>query len=101
VLPGAEEHEGHAPIAEGTVVAAGADQVGADSGDFDPHTRGQRALFLCGERKSTLSPFPGFPALQQVYGPYGLEVVGIAYEEGTFAQQVQKVNRIREVKRVN
>jgi thiol-disulfide isomerase/thioredoxin len=44
---------------------------------------------------------PNLNALQQVYGPYGLEVVGIAYEEGTFAQQVQKVNRIRQVKQVN
>ncbi len=29
------------------------------------------------------------------YEPYGLEVIGIAYEEGTTAEQVQKVNRVR------
>jgi thiol-disulfide isomerase/thioredoxin len=33
---------------------------------------------------------------QQSYGPYGLEVVGIAYEEGTPQERVQKVNRVRQ-----
>ncbi len=33
--------------------------------------------------------------LQQTYGPYGLDVVGIAYERGTPEEQVRKVREIR------
>ncbi len=33
---------------------------------------------------------------QQSYGSYGLEVIGIAYEEGTPKERVQKVNRVRQ-----
>jgi thiol-disulfide isomerase/thioredoxin len=38
---------------------------------------------------------------QQMYGPYGLEIVGIAYEEGTPEEQVRKVRGIRDSRRVN
>lgn len=38
---------------------------------------------------------PHLNILQQKYGTYGLTVVGIAYEEGTQQQQVQKVERVR------
>jgi thiol-disulfide isomerase/thioredoxin len=37
----------------------------------------------------------------QRYGPYGLEVIGIAYEEGTPQEQVVKVNRVRIAKQIN
>jgi thiol-disulfide isomerase/thioredoxin len=33
---------------------------------------------------------------QQDFGAYGLEVIGIAYEEGDSAERVQKVSRVRE-----
>jgi hypothetical protein len=38
---------------------------------------------------------PKLAALQRDYGPYGLEVVGIAYEKGDFDQQAQNVRRVR------
>ena len=44
---------------------------------------------------------PHLNILQEKYGLYGLEVVGIAYEEGTFIEQVQKVNRVRQRLNIN
>lgn len=38
---------------------------------------------------------PHLKDLQLRYGPYGLEVVGIAYEEGNLQEQIQKVTRVR------
>lgn len=38
---------------------------------------------------------PHLKDLQYRYGPYGLEVIGIAYEEGAPQDQVQKVSRVR------
>jgi thiol-disulfide isomerase/thioredoxin len=34
--------------------------------------------------------------LQENYGPYGLEVVGIAYEEGSLQDQIRKVQGVRD-----
>jgi thiol-disulfide isomerase/thioredoxin len=42
-----------------------------------------------------LHAVPHLNVLQERYGPYGLEVVGIAYETGTPAEQVRKVNDVR------
>lgn len=44
---------------------------------------------------------PHLNILQQRYGPYGLQVVGIAYEEGPLLQQIQQVNRMRQIKAMN
>lgn len=43
-----------------------------------------------------LHAIPHLNALQDRYGPNGLEVIGIAYEEGSPAEQAQKVNRARQ-----
>jgi thiol-disulfide isomerase/thioredoxin len=48
-----------------------------------------------------LHAVPHLNIFQQRYGPYGLEVIGIAYEEGTLAEQVQKVNRVRQRLQMN
>lgn len=37
---------------------------------------------------------PHLKDLQLRYGPYGLEVIGIAYEQGAVPEQVQKVSRV-------
>lgn len=42
-----------------------------------------------------LQAIPELKRLQKDYGPYGLEVVGIACEKGTVAEQVEKVRRVR------
>ncbi len=39
---------------------------------------------------------PHLRILQDTYGPYGLEVVGIAYEDGTLLQQIRKVQGVRD-----
>lgn len=38
---------------------------------------------------------PHLKDLQYRYGSYGLEIVGIAYEDGTLPEQIQKVSRVR------
>jgi thiol-disulfide isomerase/thioredoxin len=48
-----------------------------------------------------LHSIPHLNILQQRYGPYGLEVLGVAYEEGSPVEQVQKVNRVRQRLAVN
>jgi thiol-disulfide isomerase/thioredoxin len=42
-----------------------------------------------------LNALPELKQLQNTYGPYGLEVVGIAYEKGPVDQQVEKVRNVR------
>jgi thiol-disulfide isomerase/thioredoxin len=42
-----------------------------------------------------LQAIPHLVDLQRRYGPHGLEVVGIAYEQGTTAEQVLKVRGVR------
>jgi thiol-disulfide isomerase/thioredoxin len=44
---------------------------------------------------------PHLNIMQQRYGPAGLEVIGIAYEEGTPTEQVQKVDRVRTLRHIN
>jgi thiol-disulfide isomerase/thioredoxin len=39
---------------------------------------------------------PHLKLFQEYYGNYGLQVVGIAYEDGTLPEQMQKVNRVRQ-----
>jgi thiol-disulfide isomerase/thioredoxin len=39
---------------------------------------------------------PHLNSYQQTYGPYGLEVVSIAYETGALAEQQRKVNSVRD-----
>jgi thiol-disulfide isomerase/thioredoxin len=48
-----------------------------------------------------LHAVPHLKDLQQRYGPYGLEVIGIAYEEGNPLEQTQKVNRVRQRLEIN
>lgn len=48
-----------------------------------------------------LRAIPHLNIFQEKYGVYGLNVVGIAYEEGTPEQQARKVERIRGRLRVN
>jgi thiol-disulfide isomerase/thioredoxin len=48
-----------------------------------------------------LHAIPHLNILQQKYGADGLEVIGIAYEDGSPAEQVQKVARVRDRLHVN
>jgi thiol-disulfide isomerase/thioredoxin len=47
-----------------------------------------------------MQAIPHLNSLQQRYGPAGLEVIGIAYEDGSYLEQVQKVNRARQVRQI-
>jgi thiol-disulfide isomerase/thioredoxin len=47
-----------------------------------------------------MQAIPHLNMLQDRYGPAGLEVVGIAYEDGNFMQQVAKVNRARQMRQI-
>jgi thiol-disulfide isomerase/thioredoxin len=47
-----------------------------------------------------MQAIPHLNMLQDRYGPSGLEVIGIAYEDGTFQQQVAKVNRARQMRQI-
>jgi thiol-disulfide isomerase/thioredoxin len=40
---------------------------------------------------------PSLKILQERYGRYGLEIVGIAYEEGSPSEQVRKVQNVRDI----
>jgi thiol-disulfide isomerase/thioredoxin len=44
---------------------------------------------------------PSLNMMQERYGPFGLEVVGIAYESGTPAEQTRKVNDVRQRMQIN
>jgi thiol-disulfide isomerase/thioredoxin len=44
---------------------------------------------------------PHLRILQQQFGPYGLEVIGIAYESGNQLQQIQAVSRVSSRLRIN
>jgi len=49
-----------------------------------------------------LDAIPHLTDLQQRFGGYGLEVVGIAYEQGgSWQEQVQRINRVRQRLRIN
>jgi thiol-disulfide isomerase/thioredoxin len=43
---------------------------------------------------------PHLNILHESFGPYGLEVIGIAYEDGTPTQRVEKVNRVCKISNV-
>ncbi|MCS7166392.1 MAG: thioredoxin-like domain-containing protein [Gemmatales bacterium] len=43
-----------------------------------------------------LNSLPHLTDLQRRYGPQGLQIIGIAYEEGTLSEQQQRVNFIRQ-----
>lgn len=43
-----------------------------------------------------LQAVPNLNVMQERYRSYGLQVVGIAYEEGSVEEQVKKVNRVRQ-----
>jgi thiol-disulfide isomerase/thioredoxin len=47
-----------------------------------------------------MQAIPHLNMLQDRYGPAGLEVIGIAYEDGNFMQQVAKVNRARQMRQI-
>jgi thiol-disulfide isomerase/thioredoxin len=44
---------------------------------------------------------PHLKGWQDTYGPYGLEIIGIAYEQGTPDERVLKVNRVRQRLAIN
>jgi thiol-disulfide isomerase/thioredoxin len=44
---------------------------------------------------------PSLKILQERYGRYGLEIVGIAYEEGSLPEQIRKVQNVRDILGVN
>jgi len=49
-----------------------------------------------------LQSVPHLTDLQQRYGGYGLEIVGVAYEQGgSWPEQVQRVDRVRQRLRIN
>jgi thiol-disulfide isomerase/thioredoxin len=49
-----------------------------------------------------LAAIPHLKSLQQQYGPYGLEVIGIDYERsGTFIEQIRKVENVRDRLNIN
>jgi thiol-disulfide isomerase/thioredoxin len=44
---------------------------------------------------------PKLRILQERYGPYGLEVIGIAYEEGLLQEQIRKVQNVSSIRGIN
>jgi thiol-disulfide isomerase/thioredoxin len=44
---------------------------------------------------------PHLKGWQETYGPYGLEIIGIAYEQGTAEERALKVNRVRQRLAIN
>jgi thiol-disulfide isomerase/thioredoxin len=48
-----------------------------------------------------VSAIPLLKAFQYTYGPYGFEVVGIAYEEGSAAEQVRKIQGVGQWRGMN
>ncbi|MGE3808358.1 MAG: TlpA family protein disulfide reductase [Gemmataceae bacterium] len=48
-----------------------------------------------------LRTIPKLTELQGRYGPYGLEVIGIAYEKGTHEENVRKIQHVRDRLRIN
>jgi thiol-disulfide isomerase/thioredoxin len=51
--------------------------------------------------KFCLDTIPELRILQERYGPYGLEIVAIAYEEGTVQEQIRKVENVRNSRGIN
>lgn len=65
--------------------------------EFRRHRKGKVVLldFWSTTCRPCLHAVPHLCNLQARYKDYGLEVVGIAYEEGHFAEQVQKIKGVR------
>jgi thiol-disulfide isomerase/thioredoxin len=71
--------------------------------EFRKNRRGRLVLLdfwwtMC---RPCLEAIPHLSSLQQSYGPYGLEVIGIAYESGTFEQQANRVKGVRDRMGIN
>lgn len=66
------------------------------------HHRGKLILLdFCGSWCGhCLQAIPHLNSLHDRYGPYGLEIVGIAYEDGPLADQVRKVEAMRQKQRI-
>ncbi len=74
-------------------------RVGLDATvwEYRRHHKGRVVLldFWSTTCQPCLQTIPRLCDLQRDYGQYGLEVIGIAYETGTFPEQVQKVQSTR------
>jgi hypothetical protein len=62
---------------------------------FKRDHKGQVVLLDFWSTRGDLGHVHQLRELQKSYGPYGLQVVGIAYEDGTLDEQVQNVRPVR------
>jgi thiol-disulfide isomerase/thioredoxin len=71
--------------------------------EFSKNRRGKVVLFdfWYSNCNPCLKSIPHLKELQRLYGPYGLEVIGLAYESGTRAEQVSKVRMVQSRLAVN
>lgn len=71
--------------------------------EFSKNKRGKVVLFdfWYSNCNPCLKSIPHLKELQRLYGPYGLEVIGLAYESGTRAEQVSKVRMVQNRLAVN
>ncbi len=71
--------------------------------EFSKNRRGKVVLFdfWYSNCNPCLKSIPHLKELQRLYGPYGLEVIGLAYESGTRAEQVSKVRMVQSKLAVN
>lgn len=65
--------------------------------EFTKNRKGKVVLFdfWYSNCRPCLMSIPHLKELQRLYGPYGLEVIGLAYESGTRAEQVSKVRTVQ------
>jgi hypothetical protein len=66
-----------------------------DAWQFKRDHKGQVVLLDFWSTRNDLAHVHQLRDLQTVYGSYGLEVVGIAYEDGTLNEQVRNVRPVR------
>lgn len=71
--------------------------------EFSKNRRGKVVLFdfWYSNCNPCLKSIPHLKELQRLYGPYGLEVIGLAYESGTRPEQVSKVRMVQNRLAVN